>query len=124
VLWRTEFGAAHALGHFWNAETGRFLGHYVNLQAPLQRSEFGFDTMDHQLDVVVEPNGALALEGRGRARAGRRGWLLQRERRSGGTQRRRARDCRSARPAAHWVGRLAARPIVAAASLTGGWQRV
>jgi hypothetical protein len=57
VVWRTAFGAAHALGHFWNAETGCFLGYYVNLQAPLRRSELGFDSLDYQLDIVVEPNG-------------------------------------------------------------------
>ena len=30
---------------------------YVNLQAPYVRSRLGFDTRDHQLDIVVAPEG-------------------------------------------------------------------
>jgi len=37
-VWVMPFGAAHAIGHFWEDATGEFLGHYINLQAPLQRS--------------------------------------------------------------------------------------
>jgi predicted RNA-binding protein associated with RNAse of E/G family len=58
VLWLTPFGAAHAIGHFWNAESGAFVGHYVNLQAPLRRSAYGFDSFDHVLDIVVSPDGS------------------------------------------------------------------
>jgi Protein of unknown function (DUF402) len=57
-VWLMPFGAAHAIGHFWNDATDEFLGHYINLQAPLQRSAIGFDSGDHVLDIVVNPDGA------------------------------------------------------------------
>jgi len=44
--------------HFWNDATGEFLGHYVNLQAPLRRTPLGYDSGDHVLDIVVAPDGA------------------------------------------------------------------
>lgn len=31
---------------------------YVNLEEPLRRTELGFDTLDHELDVVVELDGS------------------------------------------------------------------
>jgi Protein of unknown function (DUF402) len=57
LLWETRFGAAHALGHFWD-EAGTFLGWYVNLQEPLRRSPLGWDTCDQALDICVEPDGS------------------------------------------------------------------
>ncbi len=57
VVWMTPWEGAHSIGHFWNAESGEFGGYYVNLQAPLRRSPFGFDAMDHILDIVVKPSG-------------------------------------------------------------------
>jgi Protein of unknown function (DUF402) len=56
-VWVMPFGVAHAIGTFWNDATGEFLGHYVNLQSPLQRTAIGFDSCDHVLDIVVEPDG-------------------------------------------------------------------
>ncbi len=52
-------GAAHALRLFWD-EDWRFLGWYVNLQAPLRRTPLGYDTTDWALDVWVEPDGRWA----------------------------------------------------------------
>jgi hypothetical protein len=57
VVWLTPFEAAHAIGHFWNAASGAFVGYYINLQAPLVRSPYGFDSLNHVLDVVVDPDG-------------------------------------------------------------------
>lgn len=57
VLWTTRFGAAHSLGLFWDDASGDFLGWYCNLQEPLRRSPLGFDTLDHALDVWIEPDG-------------------------------------------------------------------
>ena len=57
VVWLTPFEAAHAIGHFWNDASGAFLGYYVNLQAPIRRSPYGFDSLDHVLDIVVKPDG-------------------------------------------------------------------
>jgi len=58
VVWVTPFGVAHAIGHFWEHASGRFRGYYVNLQAPIKRSPFGFDSLDHVLDIVIDPSGA------------------------------------------------------------------
>jgi predicted RNA-binding protein associated with RNAse of E/G family len=57
VVWMMPWSEAHSIGHFWNAATGEFRGWYINLQSPLQRSAYGFDSLDHVLDVVVEPGG-------------------------------------------------------------------
>ena len=50
-------GAAHCLYLFWAEADWAFQGWYVNLQEPYARSRLGFDTRDHQLDVVVAPDG-------------------------------------------------------------------
>src|SRR5436305_5710 len=47
---------SHAVLGFWEDATDRFVGWYVNLQAPLRRTVFGFDTVDHFLDVVISPD--------------------------------------------------------------------
>jgi len=51
-----RLGEAHALRLFWDP-AWRFLGWYVNLQAPLRRTALGYDTTDWALDVWVEPDG-------------------------------------------------------------------
>jgi hypothetical protein len=51
-------GAAHGIYLFWAEEDWAFQGWYVDLQAPYRRSSVGFDTRDHALDVVVEPDGS------------------------------------------------------------------
>jgi hypothetical protein len=55
-VWLMPFGVSHALGHFWDDATDEFVGYYINLQAPLCRSSIGFDSCDHVLDVVVDPD--------------------------------------------------------------------
>lgn len=50
-------GTAHCLYLFWAEDDWEFRGWYVNLQAPFVRSALAFDTRDHALDVVVEPDG-------------------------------------------------------------------
>jgi predicted RNA-binding protein associated with RNAse of E/G family len=57
VVWSTQFGGAHSIAHFWNAASGAFVGYYINLPAPLRRTPLGFDSLDHVLDVVVNPDG-------------------------------------------------------------------
>jgi predicted RNA-binding protein associated with RNAse of E/G family len=47
---------AHAVLGFWEHVADRFAGWYVNLQTPLQRTAFGFDTTDHFLDLVISPD--------------------------------------------------------------------
>lgn len=55
MLMLTAAGAASSTWAFWD-EGWVFQGLYVNLQEPLRRTRFGFDTSDHVLDVVVEPD--------------------------------------------------------------------
>lgn len=55
VLMLTPAGAAHSFWAHWNEEW-RFGGWYVNLQEPLRRTRFGFDTADNVLDLVVDPD--------------------------------------------------------------------
>jgi hypothetical protein len=40
----------------WEAEGREFIGWYVNLQEPLWRTALGFDFMDQELDITVEPD--------------------------------------------------------------------
>jgi hypothetical protein len=50
-------GTAHGLYLFWAENEWAFQGWYVDLQAPFRRTPSSFDTRDHALDVVVEPDG-------------------------------------------------------------------
>ena len=51
-------GDAHTIWHFWRGPERRFGGWYVNLQAPFVRDGREFDTNDHELDIVIEPEGS------------------------------------------------------------------
>jgi uncharacterized protein len=48
-------GTPYSVLHIWN-EDGAPLHWYVNLQAPLVRTELGFDTVDHALDLLIAPD--------------------------------------------------------------------
>lgn len=41
--------------YFWEHSTDRFLCYYINFQLPFCRSRIGFDTLDLELDLIVEP---------------------------------------------------------------------
>jgi hypothetical protein len=56
ILWLFRVGEAHALGLLWDAQW-RFKQWYVDLQAPLVETRFGYDTADHALDIDVQPDG-------------------------------------------------------------------
>lgn len=56
VLMLTQPGCGHSYWAFWGDSTWEFIAWYVNLQAPLARTSVGFDTEDHVLDVVIEPD--------------------------------------------------------------------
>jgi hypothetical protein len=58
VLQITRLGARHSLALFWDEATDEFVGWYVNLQKPLERSPIGFDTLDQALDVWIDPDGS------------------------------------------------------------------
>jgi len=59
VLQLVRPGDSYTVDVFWD-DAWSFLGWYVNLQAPLQQAELGFDTTDWALDVWVEPDGTWA----------------------------------------------------------------
>lgn len=48
---------SHSIWLFWDDEQ-RFSHWYVNLEEPLRRTPIGFDTFDHKLDLIVQPNGS------------------------------------------------------------------
>ena len=56
VLQLAREGEPRSYWAFFEPETWRFEGWYVNLQAPLRRTAIGFDTVDHVLDLVIEPD--------------------------------------------------------------------
>jgi len=56
VLMVQEPDRMSSIWFWWHEQTWDFIGAYVNLQAPLQRTGVGFDTADYLLDVVVHPD--------------------------------------------------------------------
>lgn len=50
-------GDAYSVDLFWRGEQREFSGWYVNLQAPIRGHGAGFDTLDHELDYGVDPDG-------------------------------------------------------------------
>jgi hypothetical protein len=54
----TPPGRAHAI-RLLRGDDGSVRAWYVNLQDPLRRRAQGFDTRDLQLDLIVEPGGAI-----------------------------------------------------------------
>lgn len=51
-------GDAYSVDLFWQGEDRRFAGWYINLQDPFRRCAQGFDTLDHELDFRVAPDGS------------------------------------------------------------------
>jgi hypothetical protein len=62
VLIAQRPGDPYAVWHFWHGTDRRFKCWYLNLQAPLRRTAIGYDTQDHELDVVVLPDGRRLLK--------------------------------------------------------------
>jgi hypothetical protein len=58
VLMLQRPGDAYAVWVFWFGEAREFRGWYVNLQERFRRTESGYDTQDHELDIWVTPDGA------------------------------------------------------------------
>ncbi|MBI5839357.1 MAG: DUF402 domain-containing protein [Chloroflexi bacterium] len=42
--------------YFWQDDVNEFLCYYINFQLPFRRSAIGFDTLDLELDIIVEPS--------------------------------------------------------------------
>jgi len=55
-------GDAYAIQHFWTGDARRFERWYVNLQAPMRRTALGYDTGDHELDLVVFADGSWTFK--------------------------------------------------------------
>jgi hypothetical protein len=53
-------GDAYSVDVFWKGEQRKLSGWYVNLQDPIRRYDTGFDTLDHELDYWVMPDGTWA----------------------------------------------------------------
>ncbi len=45
----------YATIYFWREDTNQFLCYYINFQLPFWRSECGFDSLDLELDIVIDP---------------------------------------------------------------------
>lgn len=41
---------------FWRHATDEFIGYYINFQLPFQRTRLGFDSLDLDLDIVIDPS--------------------------------------------------------------------
>lgn len=54
---------SHSVWLFWEQRDGGriFSKYFVNLEEPFRRTGIGFDTQDHTLDVVVQPDRTWAL---------------------------------------------------------------
>lgn len=50
-------GCRHSVWVFWDGPERDFLGWYVNLQEPVERTARGVDTCEHELDLWVAPDG-------------------------------------------------------------------
>jgi hypothetical protein len=54
VLYRP--GDAHSVWALWRAADHQLLCWYVNLEGPWRRTAIGFDSLDHALDIIIEPD--------------------------------------------------------------------
>lgn len=46
----------YSINLFWNDKSNKFLCYYINFQLPIKRSRFGMDTLDLDLDLIVNPD--------------------------------------------------------------------
>ena len=55
-------GESYAIWHFWGGRDRRFTGWNLNLEDPFRRSPSTVDTLDHEVDIVVRPDGSAELK--------------------------------------------------------------
>ena len=48
--------------YFWQNDTNEFLCYYINFQIPFQRSHIGFDTLDLELDMIINPDNSWKIK--------------------------------------------------------------
>jgi protein associated with RNAse G/E len=41
---------------FWDDASNQFLCYYINFQVPFKRRQWGIDTLDLDLDIVIDPD--------------------------------------------------------------------
>jgi predicted RNA-binding protein associated with RNAse of E/G family len=46
----------YSIIYFWKQETNEFLCYYINFQLPFQRTHRGIDTLDLDLDLIINPD--------------------------------------------------------------------
>ena len=46
----------YSIIYFWNHANNEFLCYYINFQLPFQRSHCGIDTLDLELDLIINPD--------------------------------------------------------------------
>ena len=51
-----EPGKYYATMYFWHDTSNEFLCYYINFQLPFQRSHWGIDTLDLDLDLIINPD--------------------------------------------------------------------
>jgi uncharacterized protein DUF402 len=51
-----EPGKYYATMYFWHNTSNEFLCYYINFQLPFQRSHCGIDTLDLDLDLIINPD--------------------------------------------------------------------
>lgn len=56
VLILLEPGKFYSTSYFWDAASDEFACYYINFQLPFRRTRLGFDTLDLDLDIVIEAN--------------------------------------------------------------------
>ncbi len=49
-------GVPYSIWKMWRADDGSFVRWYVNLESPFERAQYGFDVIDYELDIVVNPD--------------------------------------------------------------------
>jgi hypothetical protein len=55
-------GDPYAVWAYWGGPERTFLGWYVNIQAPYQRTSIGIDSLDLELDLLVSPELAVFVK--------------------------------------------------------------
>lgn len=56
ILILTEPGKYYSTILFWEDKSDEFLCYYINFQIPFQRSAFGIDSLDLDLDLIIHPD--------------------------------------------------------------------
>ena len=73
LLWPEVY---YTIIHYWSAATDQFLCYYVNFQRPFQRTSQGFDTLDLELDLILQPDFTIEWKDQNEYQAGIRSGVI------------------------------------------------